>query len=232
MSLPASLKRRASCQEDIGDRSPDIQDMDKQRKIRRQIANNNERRRMQSINAGFESLRTMLPLVDEKMSKAGILQRTKDYLNRLLQERTNLKKENEKLLGQLSHGDSPPQKRRKRDTSEALDESLPSDYRQEFEEERRKRKELEEENRELKNRLLEPSKPPERVVDSSMSSRNIQTIIAAINYLEGDKFEDCSTNRGASEESEASSEGDLSGGEEYDATLRVAVYPRPSLRSS
>lgn len=46
--------------------------MDKQRKIRRQIANNNERRRMQSINAGFESLRTMLPLVDEKMSKVCI----------------------------------------------------------------------------------------------------------------------------------------------------------------
>lgn len=140
-------------------------------------------------------------------------------------------------MGQLNHVDSPPQKRRKRDTAEILDESLTSDFRRELEEERRRRKELEEENRLLKNRLLEPStRPqPERVADSSMSSRNIQTIIAAINYLEGDKFDDCSTNRGASEESEASSEGDLSGGEEYDsttATLQVSVYPRPSLRSS
>ena len=32
-----------------------------EKRIRREIANSNERRRMQSINAGFSSLRTLLP---------------------------------------------------------------------------------------------------------------------------------------------------------------------------
>ena len=42
--------------------------MDK--KLRRQIANSNERRRMQSINQGFHSLRLLMPhLQGEKLSK-------------------------------------------------------------------------------------------------------------------------------------------------------------------
>jgi hypothetical protein len=41
-----------------------------EKKMRRQIANSNERRRMQSINAGFQSLRQLLPHHDgEKLSK-------------------------------------------------------------------------------------------------------------------------------------------------------------------
>ena len=44
-----------------------------ERKIRREIANSNERRRMQSINAGFQSLRTLLPQHEgEKLSKVNI----------------------------------------------------------------------------------------------------------------------------------------------------------------
>ena len=44
--------------------------MDQERRIRREIANSNERRRMQSINAGFQSLRTLLPHHEgEKLSK-------------------------------------------------------------------------------------------------------------------------------------------------------------------
>lgn len=44
------------------------------RRIRRQIANCNERRRMQSINAGFQALRSLLPRKDgEKMSKVIII---------------------------------------------------------------------------------------------------------------------------------------------------------------
>lgn len=40
------------------------------RRLRRQIANCNERRRMQSINAGFQSLKLLLPRRDgEKLSK-------------------------------------------------------------------------------------------------------------------------------------------------------------------
>ncbi|XP_041033867.1 transcription factor AP-4-like isoform X2 [Carcharodon carcharias] len=43
---------------------------DHDRRIRREIANSNERRRMQSINAGFQSLKVLLPHTDgEKLSK-------------------------------------------------------------------------------------------------------------------------------------------------------------------
>ena len=46
------------------------ENMDQERRIRREIANSNERRRMQSINAGFQSLRTLLPHHEgEKLSK-------------------------------------------------------------------------------------------------------------------------------------------------------------------
>lgn len=46
---------------------------DQERRIRREIANSNERRRMQSINAGFQSLKTLIPHSDgEKLSKVGL----------------------------------------------------------------------------------------------------------------------------------------------------------------
>lgn len=45
-----------------------------EKKMRRQIANSNERRRMQSINAGFQSLRQLLPHHEgEKLSKVSLL---------------------------------------------------------------------------------------------------------------------------------------------------------------
>jgi hypothetical protein len=54
----------------IDDQPVSPNNMEQDRKIRREIANSNERRRMQSINAGFNSLRTMLPKNDgEKLSK-------------------------------------------------------------------------------------------------------------------------------------------------------------------
>lgn len=44
-----------------------------EKRMRRQIANSNERRRMQSINAGFQSLRDLLPHHEgEKLSKVPI----------------------------------------------------------------------------------------------------------------------------------------------------------------
>uniref|UniRef100_A0A182N8J4 BHLH domain-containing protein n=1 Tax=Anopheles dirus TaxID=7168 RepID=A0A182N8J4_9DIPT len=48
--------------------------MDKdEKRMRREIANSNERRRMQSINAGFQSLRQMLPHHEgEKLSKVSV----------------------------------------------------------------------------------------------------------------------------------------------------------------
>ncbi|XP_003377178.1 transcription factor AP-4 [Trichinella spiralis] len=44
--------------------------LDADKRLRREIANSNERRRMQSINAGFQALKAMLPRrEEEKMSK-------------------------------------------------------------------------------------------------------------------------------------------------------------------
>lgn len=44
--------------------------MDNEKRLRREIANSNERRRMQSINAGFQSLKTLIPHHrEEKLSK-------------------------------------------------------------------------------------------------------------------------------------------------------------------
>lgn len=46
--------------------------MEQEKRLRREIANSNERRRMQSINAGFAGLRNLLPSHDgEKLSKVG-----------------------------------------------------------------------------------------------------------------------------------------------------------------
>ena len=51
-------------------RDLNVGDADTERRMRREIANSNERRRMQSINAGFQSLRTLLPHHEgEKLSK-------------------------------------------------------------------------------------------------------------------------------------------------------------------
>ncbi len=74
-----------------------------ERKIRREIANSNERRRMQSINAGFQSLRTLLPHHEgEKLSKAAILQQTAEYIYSLEQEKTRLLAQNCHLKRMLS----------------------------------------------------------------------------------------------------------------------------------
>lgn len=44
--------------------------LESEKRMRREIANSNERRRMQSINAGFQHLRSLLPHNEgEKLSK-------------------------------------------------------------------------------------------------------------------------------------------------------------------
>lgn len=49
--------------------SPKAQ-LEQEKKVRREIANSNERRRMQSINAGFTSLKSLIPHHEgEKLSK-------------------------------------------------------------------------------------------------------------------------------------------------------------------
>ena len=49
--------------------------MENEKRLRREIANSNERRRMQSINAGFASLKQLLPHTEgEKLSKVSTAQ--------------------------------------------------------------------------------------------------------------------------------------------------------------
>ncbi|XP_018015276.1 uncharacterized protein LOC108672162 isoform X2 [Hyalella azteca] len=91
--------------------------MENEKRIRREIANSNERRRMKSINAGFASLKELLPNTDgEKLSKAAILQQTADYIYKLEKERQELMSQNnelkkilqqESLDGSSSEGESP-----------------------------------------------------------------------------------------------------------------------------
>lgn len=61
------------------------------KKKRRAIANSNERRRMQSINAGFQTLKSLIPHSSgEKLSKACILQRSAEHMKLLSKEKEKL----------------------------------------------------------------------------------------------------------------------------------------------
>lgn len=111
--------------------------MEQEKRIRREIANSNERRRMQSINAGFQSLRTLLPHHDgEKLSKAAILQQTAEYIYQLEQEKTRLLTQNcqlKRVVNQQNHDsdggssvDSPLLKRKKSEPVDSVDEGIGS----------------------------------------------------------------------------------------------------------
>ncbi|XP_069005204.1 transcription factor AP-4 isoform X3 [Embiotoca jacksoni] len=69
---------------------------------------------MQSINAGFQALKTLIPHSDgEKLSKAAILQQTAEYIFTLEQEKTRLLQQNSQLkriIQELS-GSSPKRRR-------------------------------------------------------------------------------------------------------------------------
>ncbi|XP_072273728.1 transcription factor AP-4 isoform X1 [Pyxicephalus adspersus] len=95
---------------------------DQERRIRREIANSNERRRMQSINAGFQSLKTLIPHTDgEKLSKAAILQQTADYIFSLDQEKTRLLQQNTQLKRFIQEfSGSSPKRRRAEDKDEGI----------------------------------------------------------------------------------------------------------------
>uniref|UniRef100_UPI0037E7C0BF transcription factor AP-4-like isoform X1 n=1 Tax=Semicossyphus pulcher TaxID=241346 RepID=UPI0037E7C0BF len=95
---------------------------DQERRIRREIANSNERRRMQSINAGFQSLKTLLPHTDgEKLSKAAILQQTSDYIFTLEQEKTQLLAQNNQLKRFIQEfSGSSPKRRRAEEKDEGI----------------------------------------------------------------------------------------------------------------
>ncbi|XP_034782529.2 transcription factor AP-4-like isoform X1 [Acipenser ruthenus] len=95
---------------------------DQERRIRREIANSNERRRMQSINAGFQSLKTLIPHTDgEKLSKAAILQQTAEYIFSLEQEKTRLLQQNTQLKRFIQEfGSSSPKRRRAEEKDEGI----------------------------------------------------------------------------------------------------------------
>ncbi|XP_064415246.1 transcription factor AP-4 isoform X1 [Latimeria chalumnae] len=95
---------------------------DQERRIRREIANSNERRRMQSINAGFQSLKTLIPHTDgEKLSKAAILQQTAEYIFSLEQEKTRLLQQNTQLKRFIQeYSGSSPKRRRAEDKDEGI----------------------------------------------------------------------------------------------------------------
>ena len=132
--------------------------MEQEKRIRREIANSNERRRMQSINSGFASLRTLLPHHEgEKLSKAAILQQTAEYIYSLEQEKTRLLSQNcqlKRLLGQTQHlvdtdetDSAPAPKRRLIDTGQKIlleDEEDLNEVQNKLERERRTRMALEE----------------------------------------------------------------------------------------
>uniref|UniRef100_A0A1B6KRS9 BHLH domain-containing protein n=1 Tax=Graphocephala atropunctata TaxID=36148 RepID=A0A1B6KRS9_9HEMI len=110
--------------------------MEQEKRIRREIANSNERRRMQSINAGFQSLRTLLPHHEgEKLSKAAILQQTAEYIYQLEQEKTRLLSQNCQLKRLINQHEGEPlttsaAKKRKTETGlvvSVADEVITSD---------------------------------------------------------------------------------------------------------
>ncbi|XP_040573828.1 transcription factor AP-4 isoform X2 [Lepeophtheirus salmonis] len=94
--------------EDMSLSRGDMMVTDRDKKVRREIANSNERRRMQSINAGFQGLRSLLPHHEgEKLSKASILQQTAEYIYSLEREKTRLLTQNVQLKRLLNLGNSP-----------------------------------------------------------------------------------------------------------------------------
>ncbi|KAL3067186.1 hypothetical protein OYC64_017009 [Pagothenia borchgrevinki] len=142
---------------------------DQERRIRREIANSNERRRMQSINAGFQSLKTLLPHTDgEKLSKAAILQQTSDYIFALEQEKTTLLAQNNQLKRYIQEfSGSSPKRRRAEEKDEGIgspdtleEEKVEEvrremlELRQQLDKERSARMQLEEQVRALNTQLL------------------------------------------------------------------------------
>lgn len=147
--------------------NPNVVIMEQDKRIRREIANSNERRRMESINSGFQALRQLLPHQQgEKLSKAAILQQTADNIYALEQEKTQLLSQNcqlKRLLGQQQmeeddETDSAP-KRRLIDTGQRLlledDTEELNDVQIKLERERKMRIALEERVRSLEEQLYQ-----------------------------------------------------------------------------
>ncbi|XP_028842598.1 transcription factor AP-4 [Denticeps clupeoides] len=162
---------------------------DQERRIRREIANSNERRRMQSINAGFQSLKTLIPHSDgEKLSKAAILQQTAEYIFSLEQEKTRLLQQNTQLKRFIQEfsGSSPKRRRAEEQdegigSPEILEEEKVEDLRremielrQQLDKERSVRMMLEEQIRSLDAHLY-PEKL--KVIAQQVQEQQTQTLL-------------------------------------------------------
>ncbi|XP_040003441.1 transcription factor AP-4-like isoform X2 [Xiphias gladius] len=123
---------------------------------------------MQSINAGFQSLKTLLPHTDgEKLSKAAILQQTADYIFTLEQEKTQLLAQNNQLKRFIQEfSGSSPKRRRAEEKDEGIgspdtleEEKVEElrremlELRQQLDKERSARMQLEEQVRSLDTQL-------------------------------------------------------------------------------
>ncbi|XP_063760876.1 transcription factor AP-4 isoform X2 [Eleginops maclovinus] len=202
---------------------------DQERRIRREIANSNERRRMQSINSGFQSLKTLIPHSDgEKLSKAAILQQTSDYIFTLEQEKTRLLQQNSQLkriIQELSG--SSPKRRRAEEKDEGigspdiLEEEKTEDLRREMIELRQQLEKERSIRMMLEDQVSAPSTPPApthhatvivpapvqpsqphhvtvvtmgqtSVINTVSTSRqNLDTIVQAIQHIEGTQGKGC-----------------------------------------
>eukprot|EP00795_Rhopilema_esculentum_P000335 gene335-9994_t len=77
-----------------------------EKKVKREVANSNERRRMQNINNGFQDLKAIVCGDDDgKISKAGVLRRAIDHLNVLEEYNNLLIQQNRNLKRLLSESD-------------------------------------------------------------------------------------------------------------------------------
>ncbi|KAJ7385176.1 Transcription factor AP4 [Desmophyllum pertusum] len=98
-----------------------VDNRERERKLRREIANSNERRRMQSINSGFQALRLLIPHSEgEKLSKAAILQQTAEYIFALEQDKT-------RLLQQKHHFKANPEPVRSRRSEQHRFKAIPAE---------------------------------------------------------------------------------------------------------
>ncbi|CAK8697064.1 uncharacterized protein LOC143450627 isoform X2 [Clavelina lepadiformis] len=167
------------------------------RKVRREIANSNERRRMQSINAGFKSLKTILPHSDgDKLSKAAILQQTAEYIFQLENDKLKLLDQNEKyrralleckcnnpkqraLIADVSEKDEGIGSPREEDLEDIRKDAI--EVRQQLDKERRLRMVLEE-----KIRSLEAQIYPEKLreIAQTVTQQHRKGVTKVLNKVE------------------------------------------------
>ncbi|KAG7491326.1 hypothetical protein MATL_G00002430 [Megalops atlanticus] len=163
---------------------------DQERRIRREIAKKLSKvsaTPMQSINAGFQSLKTLIPHSDgEKLSKAAILQQTAEYIFSLEQEKTRLLQQNTQLKRFIQEfSGSSPKRRRAEEKDEGigspdiLEEEKAEDLRremielrQQLDKERSVRMMLEEQVRTLDAHLY-PEKL--KVIAQQVQEQHVQT---------------------------------------------------------